>query len=57
MKMHLRRKTWLGDPRIIDYTLCGFWAAFNSWKRAYITDDGSKVTCKTCRKIMRKKKA
>ncbi len=56
MKMH-KRMGGLRNVRVYDRSVCGgMWEALNGLRRAYITDDGTKVTCKTCRKIMRKKK-
>jgi len=50
MKMHRDNGHPLGY--ILNTALCGFWAAFNGGRRAYITKDTTKVTCKTCLKIM-----
>ena len=56
MKMH-KRIGGLRDVRIFDSSVCGVrWATFNHPDRAYITDDETKVTCKTCIRIMGKKK-
>ena len=47
----------LRNVRVFDRSVCGgMWEAFNGLRRTYITDDETKVTCKTCRKIMGKLK-
>lgn len=52
MKMHYRRPDGI-CRRILDIAICGFWVAFNGNRRADITDDNSKVTCLTCRKMLK----
>lgn len=57
MKMHRRRGR--GNGAILLHALCGFYAVFGSWQRAFIVGRKDrfrrKITCKTCLKIMRKK--
>ena len=56
MKMH-KRMGGLRNVRVYDRSVCGgMWEALNGLRRTYITDDETKVTCKTCLHIMRKKK-
>ncbi len=56
MKMH-KRMGGLRNVRVFDRSVCGVrWTLFNHPDRAYITVDETKVTCKTCRKIMGKLK-
>lgn len=56
MKMH-KRSDKVGARRISDFSACEtLTVLFNHSDRAYITDDETKVTCKTCLKIMGKKK-
>lgn len=51
MKMHMRKeRCW--NP-IINYALCGFYSMFSGCHRVYITNDKAKVTCKTCKKLMK----
>lgn len=54
MKMHMRHKVVI-ERRVYDFSECRRMVAiFNNTNRAYITDDKTKVTCKTCQKIFQK---
>ena len=56
MKIHIRHKDVM-NHRVCDYSQClNMIASFNHSNRTFITDDRTKVTCKTCLKMMEKSK-